>query len=315
MVLYTAGDASLRFVYGGFVDAADIGRRPLVLAAYLLCFFGFGVKAAVFPLHAWLPSAGVAPTPVTALLHAVAVVKAGVFAIMRVTFYCFGTAVLAGTWAQSVAMGFAAFTIVFGSTMALREQHLKRRLAYSTVSNLSYILFGVTLMTPAGFTGAMAHMIFHGVMKITLFFCAGAIMYKTQREYAPSLTGLGRYMPVTFAAFTVGGAALVGVPLLPGFLSKFRLATAALALGGVLPTLGVAALLLSTILTAGYLFTVVVNAFFPPAGVGEHGLQQAKDPGPYMCIPFFVLMGTMFVLGVGSRGLFELLARIAAGSL
>ncbi len=314
MVLYGLGDPTLRFVYGGFMSA-DGNRRTLVLAAYLLCFFGFGVKAAVFPFHGWLPAAGVAPTPVTALLHAVAVVKAGAFAVMRVTFYCFGPAVLAGTWAQQTAMGFAVFTIVFGSAMALREPHLKRRLAYSTVSNLSYILFGVTLMTPAGLTGALAHMVFHGVMKITLFFCAGAIMYKTQRQYVPELAGLGRYMPVTFAAFAVGGTALAGTPLLPGFLSKWTLATAAMDAGGTLPLLGVAALLVSAFLTAAYLYTPLVDAFFPPKGVGENGLAQAQDPGLYMKVPFFVLMAAMLALGVGSRGLLALLARIAAGRL
>ncbi len=314
MVLYRLGDTSLSFVYGGFVSGSA-SERTLILTAYLLCFFGFGVKAAVFPFHSWLPSAGVAPTPVTALLHAVAVVKAGAFAIMRVTFYCFGTAVLRGTWAQDIAMSFAVFTIVFGSAMALREQHLKRRLAYSTVSNLSYIVFGVTLMTPAGLTGALSHMIFHGVMKITLFFCAGAIMYMTHREFVPELTGLGRFMPVTFAAFTLGSAALVGVPLLPGFLSKWRLATAALEAGGVLPLLGVAALLVSAILTAAYLFTPVVNAFFPPAGEGSHGLEQARDPNLYMKLPLFILMASMLALGVGSKGLLSLLSRVAAGQL
>lgn len=311
MILYVYADQSLTFVYGGFVQE----RTPLILAGYLLTFFGFGVKAAVFPFHGWLPSAGVAPTPVTALLHAVAVVKAGVFAVMRVTFYCFGPEVLRGTWAQEVVMAFAVFTVVFGSAMALREQHLKRRLAYSTVSNLSYILFGVTLMTPAGLAGALSHMVFHGVMKITLFFCAGAVMYKTHREFVPELAGLGRYMPVTFTAFTVASAALVGVPLLPGFLSKWNLATAALAEGGVIPTLGVAALLISAVLTAGYLFTVVVSAFFPVNGEGSHGLELAEDPNLYMKLPFFVLTALMAVLGMGSKGLLTLLSRIAWGEL
>lgn len=314
MILYAYGDPTLTFTYGGFVSA-DTPRRTLVLAAYLLTFFGFGVKAAVFPFHSWLPSAGVAPTPVTALLHAVAVVKAGAFAIMRVTFYCFGTSLLYGTWAQHTAMAFASFTIVFGSVMALREQHLKRRLAYSTVSNLSYIVFGVTLMTPAGLAGALSHMLYHGVMKITLFFCAGAIMYKTHREFVPELTGLGPHMPVTFTAFAVASAALVGVPLLPGFLSKWNLATAALAEGGVLPVLGVAALLLSAILTAAYLFTPLVNAFFPPENEGRHGLEMAHDPNFYMKLPFIVLMAAMVLLGIGSKGLLELLARIAAGQI
>ncbi len=314
MVLYACGDPALTFRYGGFVSA-DTPRRTLVLTAYLLTFFGFGVKAAVFPFHSWLPSAGVAPTPVTALLHAVAVVKAGAFAVTRVTFYCFGVSLLYGTWAQYTAMAFSVFTIVFGSAMALREQHLKRRLAYSTVSNLSYILFGVTLMTPAGLTGALSHMLFHGVMKITLFFCAGAVMYKTHREFVPELTGLGRYMPVTFTAFAAASAALVGVPLLPGFLSKWNLATAALAEGGLLPTLGVAALLVSAILTACYLFTPVVNAFFPPAGEGGHGLELARDPNWAMKLPFVVLMAAMLALGIGSGGLMELLSRVAAGTI
>ncbi len=314
MVLYAYGDPSLTFAYGGFMSA-EPPRQTLVLTAYLLCFFGFGVKAAVFPFHAWLPSAGVAPTPVTALLHAVAVVKAGAFAVMRVTFYCFGASLLFGTWAQHTAMAFAAFTIVFGSAMALREQHLKRRLAYSTVSNLSYILFGVTLMTPAGLAGALSHMVFHGVMKITLFFCAGAVMYKTHREFVPELTGLGRYMPVTFTAFAVASAALVGVPLLPGFLSKWELATAALAEGGLLPTLGVAALLISAILTACYLFTPVVNAFFPPEGEGRHGLEMAQDPNWAMKLPLVILMLAMIALGVSSKGLLELISRVAAGTL
>ncbi len=314
MVLYACGDPSLTFAYGGFIKA-DAPRRALILAAYLLTFFGFGVKAAVFPFHGWLPSAGVAPTPVTALLHAVAVVKAGVFAIMRVTFYCFGTSLLYGTWAQRAAMVFAVFTIVFGSVMALREQHLKRRLAYSTVSNLSYMLFGITLMTPEGLTGALSHMLYHGVMKITLFFCAGAIMYKTHREFVPELTGLGPHMPVTFTAFTAASAALVGVPLLPGFLSKWNLAAAALAEGGVLPVLGVAALLISAILTAAYLFVPVVNAFFPPENEGRHGLEMAHDPNWAMKLPFIVLIAAMPILGVGSKGLMKFLARIAAGAI
>ena len=197
--------------------------------------------------------------------------------------------------------------------MALREQHLKRRLAYSTVSNLSYIVFGVTLMTPAGLTGALCHMVFHGVMKITLFFCAGAIMYKTHREFVPELTGLGRHMPVTFSAFALASAALVGVPLLPGFLSKYELATAALEAGGVLPVLGVAALLLSAVLTAGYLFPTVINAFFPPAGHDDRGLELARDPNVYMKLPFFALMAAMVILGVGSGGLISVISRVAAG--
>ena len=136
---------------------------------------------AVFPFHVWLPEASVAPTPVTALLHAVAVVKSGVFAIIRVTYFSFGAQVMRGTTAQAIALLLASATIVYGSTMAVKEHHFKRRLAYSTVSNLSYILLAACLMTQSGLVAALAHMLFHALIKITLFFCAGAVMVKTER--------------------------------------------------------------------------------------------------------------------------------------
>lgn len=314
MILYVYGDPGLTFTYGGFVNPAVTGGgREILLAGYLLTFFGFGVKAAIFPFHGWLPSAGVAPTPVTALLHAVAVVKAGVFAIMRSTFYCFGPEFLSGTWVQNVAMAFALFTILFGSTMAWKDQHIKRRLAYSTVSNLSYIVFGVTLMTPAGLTGALTHMIFHGLMKITLFFCAGAIMYKTHREYVVDLDGFGTKMSVTFAAFTIGSLALTGVPLLPGFISKWNLATAAAAAGTPLAYAGVVVLLISAVLTAAYLFTVVVRAYFPGKDFNPASVQDVHDPNWYMILPLAVLCAAMILLGVHSSILTDLLAQVASG--
>ena len=314
MILYVYGDPGLTFTYGGFVNPAVTGGgREILLAGYLLTFFGFGVKAAIFPFHGWLPSAGVAPTPVTALLHAVAVVKAGVFAIMRSTFYCFGPEFLSGTWVQNVAMAFALFTILFGSTMAWKDQHIKRRLAYSTVSNLSYIVFGVTLMTPAGLTGALTHMIFHGLMKITLFFCAGAIMYKTHREYVVDLDGFGTKMPVTFAAFSIGSLALTGVPLLPGFISKWNLATAAAAAGTPLAYAGVVVLLISAVLTAAYLFTVVVRAYFPGKDFNPASVQAVHDPNWYMILPLVVLCAAMILLGVHSSMLTDLLAQVASG--
>ena len=182
MMLYSRAGAA-DFVLGGFASSGEADLYLLV--AYFLTFVGFGVKAAIFPLHGWLPSAGVAPTPVTALLHAVAVVKSGVFASIRSTWFAFGPELLFGTWAQHAALFLSAFTILFGSAMALREQHWKRRLAYSTVSNLSYILFGSCLMTSAGLSAALSHMLFHGIMKITLFFCAGTVLCKTGREYVP----------------------------------------------------------------------------------------------------------------------------------
>ena len=251
MILY--GETS-DFMLGGVMNMARIaGGKNIFLLVYVLSFFGFGVKAAVCPFNSWLPQAGVAPTPVTALLHAVAVVKSGAFAIMRLTFYCFGADFLRGTWAQYLVMAAVLITIVYGSSMALKETHLKRRLAYSTISNLSYILFGVVIMTPAGLAAALSHMLFHAFMKICSFFCAGAIMHQTERHYIHQLDGFGRKMPKVFFVFTVSALALMGVPGLCGFISKWNLADAAIASKNVLAYFGVGALLVSALLTAMYM--------------------------------------------------------------
>ncbi|MCC8044929.1 MAG: proton-conducting membrane transporter [Clostridiales bacterium] len=254
------------FVAGGVLDLEKIGSRTnLLLLIYVFCFFGFSVKAAMFPFSGWLPKAGVAPTPVTALLHAVAVVKAGAFATMRITYYSFGTEFLRGTWAQTAVMIPVIFTIVYGCSRALKETHLKRRLAWSTVSNLSYILFGVTLMTPLGLTAALTHMVCHAVIKICAFFCAGAVIVQSGNEYVYQLDGLGKKMPRVFAVFTISGMALMGVPGLAGFSSKWNLVKAALDSTHPLAVVGIVALLISALLTAIYMLTISVRAFCSPA--------------------------------------------------
>ena len=268
---------TLDFTYGGILDAALVaGHERELLTVFVLGFFGFGVKAAIFPFDAWLPAASVAPTPVTALLHAVAVVKSGAFAVMRLIYFGFGIDFLHGTWAQHVALTAAAFTVVFGSGMALRMPHLKRRLAYSTVGNLSYILVGFSAMTPLGLTAGLLHMVYHAVIKITLFFCAGAMLHHNDLEYIYDMNGLGRKMPVTCAAFTLAGLALMGIPPLGGFLTKWLIATAAAANGHWASLLCVVALILSATLTSLYIMTVAVRFYFPlksakplPEGVRE----------------------------------------------
>ncbi len=268
---------ALTFTYGGILDAALVaGHERELLTVFVLGFFGFGVKAAIFPFDAWLPAASVAPTPVTALLHAVAVVKSGAFAVMRLIYFGFGTDFLHGTWAQHIALTAAAFTVVFGSGMALRMPHLKRRLAYSTVGNLSYILVGFCAMTPLGLSAGLLHMIYHAVIKITLFFCAGAMLHHNDLEYIYDMNGLGRKMPVTCAAFTLAGLALMGIPPLGGFLTKWLIATAAAANGHWASDLCVVALILSATLTSLYIMTVAVRFYFPlksakplPEGVRE----------------------------------------------
>lgn len=310
--ILTFGD-SIDFVYGGVLHQTYTEvQETLLRAAYVLTTFGFGVKAAIFPLHRWLPAASVAPTPVTALLHAVAVVKAGAFAILRITYFSFGTDFLRGSEAQYIIMAASLITILYGSAMALKEQHFKRRLAYSTISNLSYIIFGASLMTPAGLTGALTHMVVHGVVKITLFFCAGAVLYKTKKEYIQDLRGLGRQMPVTFACFTLAAAALTGVPPLPGFLSKWNLAEAALASGKPLETAGAAVLLISAVLTAVYLFSVVFKACFPSKSLPLPPAERC-EANAYMTVPLILLCVIMVLLGVFAEPLTEILTAVAEG--
>lgn len=303
------------FTLGGILGEGSLDSgMDLLLIIYMAAFLGFGIKAAIFPFYSWLPDAGVAPTPVTALLHAVAVVKAGAFAVIRVTYYCFGTKLLAGTWAQMAVMGLAMFTIVFGCSMAVKETHIKRRLAYSTVSNLSYILFGAALMTPAGLFGGLCHMVFHAVMKISAFFCSGAIMHQTGIHYIHKTTGFGRKMPWIYGAFMVSSLGLMGVPGTCGFISKWYLAEAALEDGGILAAVGVGCLLISALLTAVYMMTMMVRGFFPEKDFDMETIKDVKDPGWQMIVPLILFSAAIVGFGVYSDPLREFLARVAGGA-
>lgn len=298
------------FVYGGTLNLGLIGRREHILKlVYVMAFMGFSVKAAMFPFSEWLPQAGVAPTPVTGLLHAVAVVKAGAFATMRLTYYCFGVDFLKGSWAQYVILGFAMFTIVYGCSRAVKETHFKRRLAYSTVSNLSYILFGVALMTPLGLVGALCHMIAHAVMKLLSFLCAGAVIVQSEKTFVHQLDGMGKKMPQVFALFLISSLALMGVPGLGGFVSKWHLVKGALAGGGVAGGIGVGALLISALLTGFYMMPIVVRAFAKPCAEGSEG----KDPTWRMMIPLYLLAIGCVLAGVFSGPLVSYFGQIALG--
>ena len=302
------------FILGGVLDLAKIGDRTNVLLfIYVMAFLGFGVKAAVFPFNSWLPQAGVAPTPVTALLHAVAVVKSGAFAIIRLTYYSFGVDFLKGTWAQTTVMLVVMFTIVYGCSRAVKETHLKRRLAYSTISNLSYILFGVTIMTPLGLVGALTHLIFHAVIKICSFFCAGAIIHQTEKQYVHELNGMGYKMPFVFGIFTVSSLALMGVPGLAGFISKWNLAFAAVESGNPVAYFGIACLLVSALLTAIYMLTIVVRAFFPGKDFDDSSIKEFKDPNWKMLLPLFVFVFFIFAFGLYSQPLTDFFRDVAAG--
>ena len=276
--LLNYGVGHLNFTYGGILDQSlAAGNERTLELVFVAAFFGFGVKAAVFPFHGWLPDASVAPTPVSALLHAVAVVKAGAFAVLRLIYYGFGADFLRGSWAQTVVMTAAIVTIVYGSARALRTPHLKRRLAFSTVSNLSYILFALTLMTPAGMVGGMTHKVYHAITKITKFCCAGAIILKSGKEYIYEMEDFGRAMPVVFATFTVSSFALIGMPPLGGFAGKWMIAEAAVASVNPLAYAGIAALILSTLLTTLYMLTIV--GLFPGGRAGPCGTGPGTRPG------------------------------------
>ena len=302
------------FVLGGVMGTiVDQAIQNKLLLVYVFSFFGFGVKAAIFPFNSWLPQAGVAPTPVTALLHAVAVVKSGAFAIMRITYYSFGAEFLKGTWAQNVVMVFVIFTIIYGCSMAVKETHLKRRLAYSTISNLSYILFGVVIMTPLGVVGALCHMVFHAFMKICSFFCAGSIIYQTGRTYVHQLNGLAKKMPKVFAIFTISAFALMGVPGLCGFISKYQLATAAVESKNTLAYMGIVALLLSALLTAIYMLTIVIRAYFPGKDFNDQTLEGITDPNWVMLVPLCFFTIGIIVFGLYSQPIITLFYEIATG--
>lgn len=316
LIMVIVYGSTTEFILGGVLDPAKtIGKTNILLLIYVMAFMGFGVKAAVCPFNSWLPQAGVAPTPVTALLHAVAVVKSGAFAIIRLTYYSFGTDFLKGTWAQYAVMSVIMFTILYGCSRAVKETHLKRRLAYSTISNLSYILFGAVIMTPLGLVGALTHLVFHAVMKISSFFCAGAIMHQTDRHYVHELNGLGYKMPHVFGIFTISALALMGVPGLAGFVSKWNLAGAAVESGNPLAWGGIACLLVSALLTAIYMLTIVVRAFFPGKDFDYDSVSDIHDPNWKMLLPLFVFTVFIILFGVYSQPIVDFFMSVATGAV
>lgn len=300
---------SLDFVPGGILDPSRVaGHETLLRMAFIIALLGFGVKAAIVPLHGWLPSASIAPTPVTALLHAVAVVKAGVFSIARVTYYNFGTDLLAGSFAQDIMMALAILTILYGSMMALRTPHLKRRLAYSTISNLSYIVFALSLMNTDGLFGAAMHILTHAVIKITLFFCVGAILYKTGAQYVSEIKGYGKRMPVIMACFVVVSLGLIGLPPFGAFHSKWQIATTAVTLGTPLAALGVMALIVSELLTLLYLFIPIIKAYFAPADNAAATTQD--DPNRLMTVPIVSLSALSLLIALFADPIDQLIRSI-----
>ena len=266
---------TLDFVSGGILE----GRVTDLTAGFLLVLYVFGIgKAALMPFHRWLPAAMVAPTPVSALLHAVAVVKAGVFTILKVSWFTFGFDVLQDLSVLDALQWIAAFTIVAASVVALTRDNLKARLAYSTVSQLAYIVLAALLAGQIGFVAGGLHMVTHAFAKITLFYCAGAILVATLRTRVSELDGLGRSMPLTMTAFTIASLSIIGLPPLGGLWSKWLLFEGALAADQVLL---IAVLAVSTLLSIGYLLPIPMRAFLRPA---PQGVATTWHEAPVACL-------------------------------
>ena len=247
---------TLDFTPGGILE----GKVAPVMVSVLLALYIFGIgKAALMPFHRWLPAAMVAPTPVSALLHAVAVVKAGVFTVLKVTVYIFGIDLLQATDAGLWIAYMAATTILLASLVAMKKDNLKARLAYSTISQLSYIILGAMMASSLGILGGAMHIVMHAFGKITLFFCAGAIMVASHKTEISQMNGLGRKMPITFICFLIASLSIIGLPPFGGVWSKWYLALAAADTGQVI---FVAVLMISSLLNVAYLIPIVVRAFY-----------------------------------------------------
>jgi multicomponent Na+:H+ antiporter subunit D len=298
---------TLDFRAGGIL--AGETNDGVIAALLALYVFGIG-KAAVMPFHRWLPAAMVAPTPVSALLHAVAVVKAGVFTVVKVVVYLFGMDTIAGL-AQSVWLQYvAAATILIASLVALTKDNLKARLAYSTVSQLGYIVLGAMLATPLGILGSGLHIATHAFGKITLFFCAGAILVAAHKTEVSQLNGIGRAMPWTMGAFAVASISMIGLPPAAGILGKWYLLQASL---NAANWFAVGVLIASTLLTAGYLLPIVYSAFFRKPDSGSAAAHShGEAPWPSVAALTLTAAGTV-LLFLFPEWLLRLIHLVAAG--
>lgn len=320
----TAGD--LTFTPGGVLagnmiaESALPGKEGLLLGAVFCMIVGFGTKAGMFPLHGWLPTAHpVAPAPASAVLSGI-ITKSGVLAIVRVVYFIVGPGMIRGTWVQAAWIALSLLTVFMGSMLAYKEKVLKKRLAYSTVSQVSYMLFGLALLEPAAFVGALSHVVFHSLVKNALFLVAGAIIFTTGWTKVEEMRGLGRVMPKMLACYTVVSLALIGIPPTSGFVSKWYLATGALASGtGAWSWIGPVVLLISALLTAGYLLPLTINGFFPGTGFDDRELTArklvGKEPSWLMLVPVALLAAASLLLGCFPGGLLAMLESIAAAVL
>lgn len=309
VVFFIQTGGNLNFAEGGVISSVN----TMTLVATLLVIIGFGAKAGMFPMHGWLPSAHpVAPAPASAVLSGV-ITKAGVLGIFRVIFQIVGANNVKNTWVQYVFMTLALITVFMGSMLAYMEKVFKKRLAYSTVSQVSYVLFGIACLNPLALIGALLHVIFHSVLKTTLFLNAGTVIYGTEKHHVEDLKGIGRALPVTMVTFTVAALGLVGIPPVCGFVSKWYLCLGSLELTGSIGTkvfgyLGVAILLVSALLTAGYLLSITIAAFFPGEEFeGYPELLEGKKVKKTMVGVMVVLAVIACAIGIFSQPIYNAL--------
>lgn len=305
---------TLTFTPGGTLNMELVtGREGLILLAVCLMLMGFSVKAGMFPLHAWLPTAHpVAPAPASAVLSGI-IVKGGILAMLRTVFYLVGADFLRGTWVQYLLLTLSLATVFMGSMLAFREPLWKKRLAYSTVSQLSYIIFGIALLQPVALTGALLHFAAHAFIKSALFLCAGAVICRTGIVSVDGLTGIGKRMPVTIWCYTLVSLALIGIPPTSGFISKWYLAMGALeSSASVFRYAGPIVLLISALLTAGYLLPVTIKGFFPGEDFDDTALEKCEKDG-YILSALVVL--TVLSLGIGMfpNGLLYYISELMSG--
>lgn len=302
---------SLDFAPGGMLNASNEHRTLIEVVVFLACI-GFGAKAGLYPLHGWLPTAHpTAPAPASAVLSGI-IAKAGVLAILRLLFYVVGADFLRGSWVQYALTGLALLTVFMGSMMAFREDLLKKRLAYSTVSQVSYILLGLFLMTENSVAGGLMHLVFHACIKICLFLCAGSIISNLKLTRVSELTGIGKSMPVTTLMFTIASLGLIGIPPSSGFVSKWYLALGSLDSGlPVISWLAPVILLVSALLTAGYLLPITVRGFFP--GKDFPAPARSDEGTALMWLPISVLAVVSLLLGIFATPLTSWLLALAGG--
>ncbi|PKN13314.1 MAG: cation:proton antiporter [Deltaproteobacteria bacterium HGW-Deltaproteobacteria-4] len=277
MLIVYAIAGTLDFTSGGILSGT--GVAPGTVALLLVLFVAGFAKAGIMPFHGWLPAAMVAPTPVSSFLHGVAVVKVGVFSILRVIFDILGPDLLRSLDLGIALTYFVSVTILAASLIALTQDNLKRRLAYSTIGQLSYMILGAGMLSAAGMTGGLLHIAMHAFGKITLFFCAGAIYVASHKKYISEMDGLGRKMPITYFAFFLGSLSIIGMPPLGGFLSKWQLVIGAVQADQLVL---VAVLLISSLLNAAYFFPFVYRGFFAPAKSGDEG--EGIQEAPLWCL-------------------------------